>query len=100
MFDRTSRYYSIETATMELAGGRRIRYKRRRFLPQAEDMQLLVEVPVTASDRLDLIAFRTLGEPDQYWRICDANNAMNPDSLLDPGGAPVRVPIPTGDGNE
>ena len=34
-------------------------------------------------DRLDNIAARYLGDPEQFWRICDANGAMRPDELTD-----------------
>ena len=36
-------------------------------------------------DRLDLITARTLGDPEQFWRICDANDALDPDDLAEPG---------------
>lgn len=94
MFDHTSRYYRIETATYTTRDGRTISYKRRRFLPQGERLPLLVEVTVTDGDRLDLIANRTLGNPEQFWRICDANNAMNPFDLVAEPGRVVRVAVP------
>jgi nucleoid-associated protein YgaU len=96
MFEHTSRYYNIETATLTLADGRVVAYKRRRFLPQAESLQVLAEVTVSQGDRLDLITARTLGDPEQYWRICDANEAMNPPDLTDEPGEVLRVPVPQG----
>ena len=94
MFDHTSRYARIETATYETPEGRTITYVRRRFLPQGERLPLLVEVTVTDGDRLDLITARTLGDPEQFWRVADANNAMNPFDLTQEPGATVRVPVP------
>jgi len=96
MFEPSSRYYSLETATFTLPDGRIVAYKRRRFLPRGEGMDLLMEVTVTEGDRLDLIAFRTLGDPEIFWRICDANDAMNPFDLVADGeiGRQLRVPIP------
>ena len=96
MFEPSSRYYSLETATCTLPDGRTVAYKRRRFLPRGEEMDLLVEVTVTEGDRLDLIAARTLGDPEHFWRICDANDAMNPFDLIgdDEIGRKLRVPIP------
>jgi len=94
MFDQSSRYYKVETTTMTDASGRQIAYKRRRFLPRAQDMQTLVEVSIVQADRLDLISTRTLGDPEQFWRICDASEAMNPPDLLAQPGKSVRVPIP------
>lgn len=81
MFDYTSRYYTLETKKFEDAD-RNITYVKRRFLPQGEEIPVLGEVAVTQGDRLDLFAYRTLGDPEQFWLICDANNAMNPDQLI------------------
>jgi hypothetical protein len=94
MFDHTSRYSRIEMATHKTPDGRTITYVRRRFLPQGERLPLLVEVTVTDGDRLDLITGRTLGDPEQFWRVADANHAMNPFDLTQEPGAIVRVPIP------
>ncbi len=94
MFDPTSRYYAIETVQLTAPDGRVIAYKRRRFLPQGETLPLLVEVVVTEGDRLDVITARTLGDPEQFWRVADANDAMNPTELTDEIGRALRVPIP------
>jgi len=98
MLEPTSRYYSLDTATFKTTDGRILPYKRRRFLPKGEEMPLLVEVTVTAGDRLDLIAARTIGDPEQFWRVCDANNAMNPAELTEEVGRKLRVPIPSAEG--
>ncbi len=94
MFDPSSRYYNLEIATHEAADGRELRYKRRRFLPPASSLQTLVEVTVTDGDRLDLIAARTISSGEQFWRICDAEEAMNPPELESEPGRRLRVPIP------
>ena len=94
MFEPTSRYYTLETATYKAQDGRELRYKRRRFLPQGETLPTLVEVTVTDGDRLDLIAARSIANPEQFWRICDAENAMNPPDLTAEPGRTLRVPIP------
>jgi nucleoid-associated protein YgaU len=94
MFEPTSRYSARKTATYTTFDGSEVPYVRRRFLPQGDNMPLLVEVTVTDGDRLDLITARTLGDPEQFWRICDANNAMNPFDLTAEPGAILRVPIP------
>ena len=94
MFETTSRYYTVETATFTTPDGRIVAYKRRRFLPQGEDMPLLVEITVVQGDRLDLITARTLGDPEQFWRVCDANSSMNPCDLTAELGSALRIPIP------
>jgi hypothetical protein len=94
MFESTSRYYPLETAVHTMPDGRIVAYKRRRFLPRGEELDLLVEVAVTEGDRLDLITSRTLGDPEFFWRICDANDAMNPFDLAAEINRRLRVPVP------
>ncbi len=94
MFTETRRYYNLKTCCLKTTEGKDIRYKGRRFLPQGESMPLLVEVTVAQGDRLDLITSHALGDPEQFWRICDANNAMDPNELLVEPGRKLRVPMP------
>lgn len=94
MFDISSRYYNLETATIATKDGRTVAYKRRRFLPQGESLPLLVDVTVAQGDRLDLIAARTLGDSLHFWRICDANDVMDPLELTAEPGKILRVPLP------
>ncbi|MEL6492245.1 MAG: hypothetical protein AAFV85_17900 [Cyanobacteria bacterium J06634_6] len=94
MFDSSSRYYSLQQATYTTAAGQKVAYVRRRFLPPADTMQTLSEVTLNESDRIDTIAARTLGNSQQYWHICDANNAMNPSALTAEPGRKLRVALP------
>ncbi|MEO1079478.1 MAG: hypothetical protein AAFY29_07980 [Pseudomonadota bacterium] len=94
MFEPGSRYYHLDTATHEGDDGESRRYVKRRFLPRAERLRTLAEVTVDAGDRLDLISARSLGNSEQYWRICDAENAMQPDTLEQEPGRMLRVPVP------
>ncbi len=91
MFEKGSRYYNIEQASYIEADGRTIAYKRRRFLPQGGSMPLLQEAAVVEGDRLDLMAGRVLGNSEGFWRICDANDCMNPWELARPGDR-LRIP--------
>lgn len=94
MFDPDSRYAPLPTRALDLPDGRRVAYKSRRFLPPGQSLTLLAEVTTTQADRLDLITARTLGTPELYWHICDANDAMNPIDLVDEPGRILRVPMP------
>jgi len=94
MFDPNSRYYNLPNAIYDDGTGRRIAYKRRRFLPQGDAMPVLARVVVLDGDRLDLIAARTIGAPEQFWRIADANNALNPFDLTAEIGAVLNVAQP------
>jgi hypothetical protein len=95
-FPPTSRYAQIETTTLELEDGTLIRYLRRRFVPPPERFTLLQEHEVTEGDRLDNITARYLGDPEQFWRICDANAAMRPDELTETIGRRLRITLPDG----
>lgn len=94
MIDPTSRYYLIEDADYAVDANRRIRYKKRRFLPQAEKLPLFTEATVQAGERLDTLTVRTLGDPLQFWQVCDANNTMNPFEVVAATGRKVRIPLP------
>ena len=94
MFNYTSRYFNLETVKLTLPDGREAVYKRRRFLPHGATKPLLVEVVVSEGDRLDLITARTLGDPEHFWRVADANDAMNPFDLTAEAGSVLRVPVP------
>jgi hypothetical protein len=96
MFTITSRYYGIETARLETADGRAIVYVRRRFIPPPERFSLLREHTVTESERLDNITAQNLGDPEQFWRICDANGAMRPEELTETIGRRLRITLPEG----
>jgi nucleoid-associated protein YgaU len=93
MFESGSRYFTVETATLALGDGRAVAYKRRRFLPRSETLPPMAEVTVAPGDRLDLIAARALGDPEQFWQICDASRIMNPADPLEPGTV-LRVAVP------
>jgi hypothetical protein len=94
VFDDKSRYKSLPVKTHVTPDGRERRYVARRFVPDPAALRTMATVKVTDSERLDLIAHRTLGEPTAFWRIADANAAMDPDEVLAPAGRRLRVPAP------
>ena len=94
MFDPTSRYFTLEDATLTRENRGVIVYKKRRFIPDAEKMKTLHEMTVIAGDRLDNISDRIFGDPLQYWRICDANDVMHPLELTHEPGKVIRIPLP------
>lgn len=94
-FQPTSRYYSTETATYETPDGRLIRYLRRRFLPSLDRFTLIQEYLVTEGDRLDNITARYLGDPEAFWRVCDANPIQRPEELEEIGRR-IRITLPEG----
>ena len=94
MFPPNSRYFGSRTKTLDLPDGRRVVYLERRFARPPELFALLHEHVVTEGDRLDNITARYLGDPEQFWRICDANAAMRPDELTEELGRRLRITLP------
>jgi hypothetical protein len=95
-FPPSSRYFPVEITTLQANDGRIIAYLKRRLLPQPERFQLLQQYVVRDGDRLDNITARFLGDPEQFWRICDANNAMEPEELTDAPGKTILITLPEG----
>lgn len=94
MFPTTSRYSGIETVEYTLADGRLVRYLRRRFLPPSSKGVDTAEHVVHQKDRLDRIAATYFGDPEQFWRICDSNDAMKPEELTAQPGRRLRIKLP------
>jgi len=96
LFPPSSRYYGIPTATLVTPDGRTVIYLLRRFAPQPERFELLQEHTVIEGERLDQITARYLGDPEQFWQICDANAAMRPEELTETAGRRLRITLPEG----
>lgn len=94
-FPPTSRYSGLELAESENPDGSKTAYLRRRFIPSPEHFALLQEHVVSQGERLDVITARYLGDPEQFWRLCDANRAMQPIEL-EKVGRRLRVTLPEG----
>ncbi len=94
MFPVTSRYHNIETTRWVAPNGREVVYLRRRFLPDTAHVVVLVEHAVAQGERLDNITAQYLGDPEQFWRLCDANNVMDPSDLADETEIGRRLNIP------
>lgn len=94
-FPPTSRYHGIDIAKIEIDGEVFV-YVRRRFCPQPENFAPLGEHTVVAGERLDHIAARHFGDPEMFWRICDANRAMRPEALTEKPGRTLVITLPEG----
>ena len=94
-----SRYDGADVASTRVADGsggeREVRYLRRRLVRGA-GAPALTHHRVAEDDRLDLVSARYYGDPTAYWRICDANVALDPDELVsrDAAGRLLVVPTP------
>jgi hypothetical protein len=95
-FPPNSRYHGAGTAKLATVDGGAIVFLKRRFVPSPEEFVLIQEHSVVQGDRLDNLAAKYLGDPEQFWRLCDANGALRPDELTETIGATVRITLPQG----
>jgi len=95
-FPPTSRYYNVETTALTTAEGEQVPYLRRRFLPRSSRFSVLREHVVLGGERLDRIAAKEIGDAEMFWRLCDANDAMQPEELTAVIGRRLRVTLPEG----
>jgi len=96
LFAPNSRYYGLETGMLLAADGTTVAYVRRRFVPAPESLATAGYVVIGQGDRLDNLATKHLGDPEQYWRLCDANRAMRPEELVETIGRVLRVALASG----
>ena len=95
-FPPNSRYAESATAVLETPDQGSIVYLRRRFVPPPERFALLEEYTVLQGDRIDNLAARLIGDPELFWRLCDANGVMRPCELTATLGRKLRVTLPEG----
>lgn len=93
MFFRGSRYEPVKDAEIETGDGRLIRYKRMRFIP---DVSGNLSYKVKEGERPDLVSFNAIGDPEHFWRLCDANKTQRPSTLTDIAGKQILIPGPDG----
>lgn len=95
-FPPTSRYYGVETAKFVGTDGVEHVYLKRRFVPPPERFALLLLHKVKLGERLDNITAQHLDDPEQFWRVADANRAMRPQELTERPGRLLRITLPEG----
>jgi hypothetical protein len=95
-----SRYDALPTATAvvpdDVGGTREVAYLLQRMPRDPRTATPLALHRVLADDRVDLLADRYLGDPRAWWRIGDANGALDPDALVGPdnAGAILFIGVP------
>jgi hypothetical protein len=95
-FPPTSRYHPVGTAFHSTPTGEEIIHLRRRFIPPPDRFHLLQEHTVAEGERHDTLAAQFLGDPEQSWRLCDANAVLRPEELTEASGRRVRITLPEG----
>jgi len=95
-FPPNSRYNGVPMLTHTSATGRTVSYLTRRFIPQPERFSTMGTHRVVEGDRLDNLSARYLGDPEQYWKLCDGNGTLRPDELVEAIGRSLRIALPEG----
>lgn len=95
-FPATSRYHGTDRAKMKTVDGKTIIYLRRRFISPPERFSLLQEHTIVQGERVDNLANQYLGDPEQFWQLCDANNVMRPQELTETINRRIRITLPEG----
>lgn len=95
-FPPNSRYHDVELIRRKLADGVERVWLARRLPPDPDSLVAVQKHRVSDGERLDTIAALLLGDPELYWRICDANRAIRPAALLEEIGRPLRITLPPG----
>ncbi|MBB2496655.1 LysM domain-containing protein [Aquipseudomonas ullengensis] len=94
-FPANSRYHGTPTAELNGPDGRSLVYLRRRFVPDPARFVTLQEYQVMEGDRIDRMAATVLGDPEQFWRLPDANGSLKPGELEELGRR-IRLTLPEG----
>jgi hypothetical protein len=95
-FPPNSRYHATPTTATVTADGRTLVHLRRRLVPSPGRFATVREHVVVQGDRLDRLAAEHFGDPEVYYRLCDANGAIRPDELTERTGRCLRITTPEG----
>ena|SRR5512136_1303204 len=96
IFPANSRYQGTETRKLTLADGSVIVYLARRFLPPLGSLAIMRTYTVAEGDRIDNLAALFVGDPEQFWRLCDANSVLRPEDLTETVGRQIAIALPDG----
>lgn len=96
VFPANSRYQGTETRQLTLADGTVLVYLARRFQPPLQSLAVMRTYAVAQGDRIDNLAAGFIGDPEQFWRLCDANPVLRAEELTETVGRTVAIPLPEG----
>lgn len=94
-YPSTSRYHDAEIGVHRMPDGSEVRYTKRRLLPPL-DAEEPARHTVSAGERPDHLAQRYFGDPEQWWRIADANPVLDPAELTQEPGREIEIPLSGG----
>lgn len=88
MFHPSSRYAQLPTLAVPLPNGATALAIKLRRLPSTPGTPYVVQ----QHDRLDLLAHDQLGDGTQFWRIADANSALEANHLVAQPASSLLMP--------
>lgn len=89
-----SRYATTQMRTYLMPDGREVSYSARRLLPRPDQVKPLAMYRHDRDRRIDDVANSFYGDPEQYWRICDANLVSWPPDATATADATLVIPLP------
>lgn len=92
-FPPTSRYYGLPLVRTKLPDGREVACVGRRFLPALDAYERIAVHEVQGGDRLDLLAAQYFADPEQGWRMPEANGVRDPRELLTEAGSRIAIAV-------
>lgn len=93
-FPMNSRYRGVALRTRIGPDGSVETFVGRRIIPAMERYGVAGRRRLIAGDRIDRIAADAFGDPEQYWKICDANGDADPADAAGPPGRLIVIPLP------
>ena len=87
MFDKKSRYAKLETYEVTDRRGRKVVVVP---VPPSKDQTTLGLHIMKQGQRLDHLAQKYLDDPAGYWRICEMNDVMLPEALIE--AQEIKIP--------
>jgi len=91
MFAPGSRYALVPTAVFVDAAGRARPYVLPRPIP-TPPAATRQRHEMAGGERLDHVAARAFGDPEQFWRLCDVSAELRPDDL-EVAGRRITIPL-------
>ena len=92
-FPPQSRYYGLPLVRTTLEDGREVACVGRRFLPPLDSYERIAVHEVQGQDRLDLLGAQYFADPEQGWRLPEANGVRDPRDLLVEAGSRIAIAV-------
>jgi hypothetical protein len=89
MFFKGSRYNPVPENEWIDPNGRPRRYKTTRFIAPSPAQ---VGHILSDGERVETVAYFYYRDPERFWRICDANQVMDPEELNRAPGRKISIP--------